>query len=293
MRNSMKRAAALFASAVMTAAFCSSAYAVTGAARAGSYNPWVGSYAKGDGQKITVHAADERHVYLDYTSYSEDGWNTEKSIGELQTPTFASSIAVADKDVYYFLRDGAIEVDQTMWGGGFREGAYTLTAPIWTYKESDGCWYALDSEGNPKPNCVADDGWVTDSAGRWDRMMGMGQIEPGTYQTIWDNESGVSQETCFFSMYTNIEDWHLTDEYEEKEVGTVDYFATLTDGNEYAKEGLLLYNSADGYVLKDAAGEVFGWLYPVGDTGTLMLQLYGEEKYHALNLIYSYADNAG
>lgn len=99
-----------------------------------------------------------------------------------------------------------------------------------------------------------------------------------------------------FSMYTGLseEDTRLHTASDWVTVGTVDFYADDRDGNQmYSKEDMFLVNTMNGYVIQDAAGQEFGWVYPVGGTQVLMFQPFGSDKYHSMFLTYSYANEAG
>lgn len=261
--------------------------------RAANLSAWkCGTYVGDDKQLIYVKAQDDRFVIIDYTAVSEDGVIQDSAIIQLDTPESGTSISDHDFGVKYSINDGVITVDQSVWGGGFREGEYKKQWEQWQMDEETGNFLYYDIAGELGTDTVSYDGWVTNSKGEWDPYMGMYPVIPGTYQTIWDTQAEIAQETWFFNIYTNIseEEYRLKDDADRREVGTVSYFATGQSGDDIIEnENLRLVNTVDGYEIVDVeAHNIFGYLYPAANSGILMFQPYTGNKYHILNLIYDY-----
>ena len=51
--------------------------------------------------------------------------------------------------------------------------------------------------------------------------------------------------------------------------------------------------SFDGYVIEDAGGEVFAWMYPTIHGNDLMVQMYGTEQYHSIRMVEDYSEYGG
>ena len=88
-------------------------------------------------------------------------------------------------------------------------------------------------------------------------------------------------------MYTSGDtDRPLTGPEDRIEVGCVDYEAYDQKADFlYTKTDLRLFNTMDGYVIEDAGGEVFAWMYPTIHGNDLMVQMYGTEQYHSIRMV--------
>ena len=81
-----------------------------------------------------------------------------------------------------------------------------------------------------------------------------------------------------------MEDWRLKNERDKRVVGLVDYYYQDGSGAEASRTEMRLINTMEGYVVVDTAGQIAAYLYPVGDSGQLMLQQAGEDGFKSLML---------
>ena len=96
-------------------------------------------------------------------------------------------------------------------------------------------------------------------------------------------------------MYTSGDtDRPLTGPEDRIEVRCVDYEAYDQKADFlYTKTDLRLFNTMDGYVIEDAGGEVFAWMYPTIHGNDLMVQMYGTEQYHSIRMVEDYSEYGG
>lgn len=182
-----------------------------------------------------------------------------------------------------------------------RWGAILLTLGLSSgmgFTAQAGGWERLSNTSPWKGSFVRSDGrtiTITDAAPDLlfismvsSQELGMACFAPGIYRSFYVNEN-TENEKWEFSVYTSMswEEWTLHGPSDKREVGRVDYtYMDLYDNPIYTKEDMILYNTMSGYVIEDVAGQVFAWVYPMGQTvdQSLMVQPYGSEKFHHIYL---------
>ena len=139
------------------------------------------------------------------------------------------------------------------------------------------------------------DGFYVGPDGKWQAQLGMCLITPGRYKSMFQNPDEILYENWSFSMYTSGDtDRPLTGPEDRIEMGCVDYEAYDQKADFlYTKTDLRLYNTMDGYVIEDAGGEVFAWMYPTIHGNDLMVQMYGTEQYHSIRMVEDYSEYGG
>ena len=142
---------------------------------------------------------------------------------------------------------------------------------------------------------MTSDGFYVGPDGKWAAQIGMCLITPGCYKSMFQNPDAILYENWSFSMYTSGDtDRPLTGPEDRIEVGCVDYEAYDQKADFlYTKTDLRLFNTMEGYVIEDAGGEVFAWMYPTTHGNDLMVQMYGTEQYHSIRMIEDYSESGG
>ena len=178
----------------------------------------------------------------------------------------------------------------------FFNGTYQkkTDASCWVRQE-DGSYIYLDENGNILKNHMTPDGFYVGPDGKWQAQLGMCLITPGRYKSMFQNPDEILYENWSFSMYTSGDtDRPLTGPEDRIEVGCVDYEAYDQKADFlYTKTDLRLFNTMDGYVIEDAGGEVFAWMYPTIHGNDLMVQMYGTEQYHSIRMVEDYSEYGG
>ena len=264
-----------------------------GWARLSNTSPWKGTFIRSDGRKITITDTDRNTIFISLVS-DRDPTNFETDMLMYRDGTYAAvSNYYADGTIRYTLDPdtGCLHVDAA---GSYDPGAsgdYYRAArkSCWEY---DGTWFFYDTRGNKLINGVTTDGWYTGANGQWRRELGMACFTPGTYRNYCTNEN-TENEKWEFSVYTDMswEDWTLHSSSDKREVGRVDYtYMDFCNNPIYVKEDMILYNTMDGYVIEDVSGQIFAWMYPMGQTidQNLMIQPYGSEQFHHIYLNSTY-----
>lgn len=288
------------AAAAFAAVLCMTmtGYAENGWTRVPNDSPWKGTYYRSDGQKFTIEDADEEYLYYTFTNVGGiEGEDVLKFTNAEKTK--AVSMETKDTPVTYALYGDTIYVDSSSSQWKLFQGKYKKQdgASCWR-KEADGSYVYLESTGKVLKDSAAPDGWYVGSDGKWDQSMGMVPFAPGTYRSIYVHpEWKTAAEQWSFSMFTNLseEEWRLNGPSDRRLVGTADYEAYDNTLNPYySKTGLYVYNTMqDGYVVEDAGGEIFAWLYPVSYEQGVMVQMYGSEEHHLMRMTENYADYGG
>ena len=262
--------------------------------RVANQSDWNGTYYREDGEYITVYDTDEDYLFL---SYPESSY--EHMIDILQFTDAGKTQAVsAAKEItaVYTLSGDVLSVDSGTENIPFMQGDYYRKKDASCWKtEIDGTDRYLDETGNILRNHMTPDGWYTDENGRKLWQIGMLLVTSGLYESMPAYSEREGYETWSFNMYSGAGDSGFFNSPDERiEVGTVDYTVYDQEMNlYYTKEAMYIYNSPDGYVIEDVAGQEFAWFYPSIHWNDLMIQMYGTEAYHTVRLIEDYSDYGG
>ena len=77
----------------------------------------------------------------------------------------------------------------------------------------------------------------------------------------------------------------------KKKTGTESDTEITADGDQPVRKPVR--ETMDGYVIEDAGGEVFAWMYPTIHGNDLMVQMYGTEQYHSIRMVEDYSEYGG
>lgn len=279
---------------IMAAAMPFTAFAENGWTRVSPRSAWDGTYYRSDGQRVTVTDTDKDYVYISFVM------NGEPSVDALKftdgTRTKAETLEVHEIPAIWSLNGDMLYVDASASYSKFFNGTYQkkTDASCWVRQE-DGSYIYLDENGNILKNHMTPDGFYVGPDGKWQAQLGMCLITPGRYKSMFQNPDEILYENWSFSMYTSGDtDRPLRGPEDRIEVGCVDYEAYDQKADFlYTKTDLRLFNTMDGYVIEDAGGEVFAWMYPTIHGNDLMVQMYGTEQYHSIRMVEDYSEYGG
>lgn len=284
----------LIALAVMTLVGAVPVYAENGWNRVPNQSSWKGTYYRSDGQRLTILDTEQDYVFYSFS----DQWG-EASMDMLgftnEEKTQAKTMEGYGDPVYFTLNGNKISADNSQAQWKLFEGDYYRAdgASCWQ-RQDDGSYVYLDENGQVAKNTVTPDGWYVGADGKWESWKGMAGIRPGLYQSIYRNPGDILSDEWSFDMFTSWEGDGLKDSSDRIWAGTVDYSAYDRNNNLfYTKKDMNVYNTMEGYVIEDLAGQTFAWLYPSGYYNHLMIQMYGSETYHAVQMVEDYSDFGG
>lgn len=279
---------------MIAAAMSITSFAENGWTRVSPRSAWDGTYYRSDGQRVTVTDTDQDYVYISFTMDGESAVDALKFTDE--TRTRAETLEVHEIPAIWTLSEDMLYVDASASCNQFFHGVYRkkADASCWV-RQKDGSYIYLDENGQILKNHMTPDGFYVGPNGKWAAQIGMCMITPGRYKSMFQNPDAILYENWSFSMYTSGDtDRPLTGPEDRIEVGCADYEAYDQKADFlYTKTDLRLFNTMEGYVIEDAGGEVFAWMYPTIHGNDLMVQMYGTEQYHTIRMVEDYSESGG
>ena len=244
---------------------------------------WVGYYEAKDGSCLIIESVSETSVYLGYIDSAEAGGEEGQDVLTFneQARTQAESTQFGESARYTLNRE-SVTVERPDQNGVHSITRYARKNGKYTWlKLQDDVYYWMQDDGAVLKDGVTPDGWYVGSDGCWDPYMGMGPFQSGTYTS----HDGTKVYGFHLKEDMSMEEWRLKDASDKRMVGTVEYSHISPSGEEdESRSDMRLINMMEGYVVVDTAGRIVADLYPVGDTGQIMLRRSGEQGYESLTL---------